>query len=128
MHHWCSSCKRCENFGKRVLKLELCKTILAFDVFEKWGIDAMGPLPITSRGKSYILIVVDYLYRWAEAKAVKQIIAKEVAKFVYEDICCKFGVSVELFSDQGPSFRADLMDYLSAKMKIKQRFTTPYYP
>ena len=29
------------------MKLELRKTILAFDVFEKWGIDVVGPLPIT---------------------------------------------------------------------------------
>ena len=59
IQHWCRSCKRCQSFGKRVLKPELRKTILAFDVFEKWGIDAVGPLPITSQGKSYILMVVD---------------------------------------------------------------------
>ena len=110
VHHWCSSCKRCQTFGKRVLKPEFRKTILSFDVFEKWGIDAIGPLPITSRGKSYILTAVDYLSRWAEAKAVKKIVAKDVAKFVYEDICCKFGVPLELLSDRGPGFRTELMD------------------
>ena len=83
---------------------ELRRTILAFDVFEKWGIDAMGPLPNTGKGKSYILTSVDYLSRWVEARAVKQITAKDVAKFVYEDICCKFGVPLELLSDQGPGF------------------------
>ncbi|MCO5577623.1 hypothetical protein L7F22_031454 [Adiantum nelumboides] len=103
-YHWCRSCKRCQSFGKRVLKPELRKTILAYDVFEKWGIDAVGSLPITSRGKNYILTVVDYLSRWAEAKAVRQITAKDVAKFVYEEICCKFGVPLELLSDQGPGF------------------------
>ncbi|MCO5548625.1 hypothetical protein L7F22_002085 [Adiantum nelumboides] len=86
VYHWCKSCKRCQSFGKRVLKPELRKTILAYDVFEKWGIDAVGPLPITSRGKNYILTAVDYLSRWAEAKAVRQITAKDVAKFVYEEI------------------------------------------
>ena len=128
VNHWCRSCKECQLFGSRTLKPELCKTILAYDVFEKWGIDAVGPLPITSRGKSYILTAVDYLSRWAEAKAVKQITAKDVAKFVYEDICCKFGMPLELLSDQGPGFRAELMDYLCDKMKIKHSFTTPYYP
>ena len=128
VHHWCKSCERCQMFGKRVLKPELRKTIIAHDVFEKWGIDAVGPLPITSRGKSYILTAVDYLSRWAEAKAVKQIGAKDVAKFVYEDICCKFGVPLELLSDQGPGFRADLIEYLCMKMKIRHNFTTAYYP
>ena len=63
-----------------MLKPELHKTILAFDVFEKWGIDAVGPLPIISRGKSYILTTVDYLSRWVEARAVKHITAHDVAK------------------------------------------------
>ena len=88
----------------------------------------MGPLPITSRGKSYILMAVDYLSRWAEARAVRQITAKDVAKFVYEDICCKFGVPMEILSDNGPGFNADLLDFLFEKMKINHRYTTPYYP
>ena len=71
---------------------------------------------------------MDYLSRWAEAKATKQITAKDVAKFVYEDICCKFGVPLELLSDQGPGFNADLLDYLCDKMNITHRYTTPYYP
>lgn len=128
VQHWCKSCKRCQTFGKRVLQPELRKTILAFDVFEKWGIDGVGPLPITGRGKCYILTGVDYLSRWAEARAMKQITAKDVAKFVYEDICCKFGVPLELLSNRGPGFRADLMEFLCEKMKIKRRYTTPYYP
>ena len=51
-----------------------------------------------------------------------------MAKFVYEDICCKFGVALEILSDQGPGFRADLMEFLCDKLKIKQNFTTPYHP
>ena len=35
IHHWCRSCKRCQSFGNRVLNPRLCKTILAFDMFEK---------------------------------------------------------------------------------------------
>ena len=78
--------------------------MLAFDVFEKWGIDAVGPLPVTQRGKCYILTAVDYLSRWAEAKAVKQITSKHVAKFIYEDVCCRHGVPLELVSDRGLGF------------------------
>ncbi|MCO5580822.1 hypothetical protein L7F22_034695 [Adiantum nelumboides] len=71
---------------------------------------------------------VDYLSRWAEAKPVKQITSKDVAKFVYEDICCKFGMPLELLSDKGPVFRGELVDYLCEKLHVRRRFTTPYYP
>ena len=83
---------------------------------------------MTSRGKCYILTAVDYLSCWAEASAVRQVTAKDVAKFVYEDICCKFRVPLEILSNQGPSFRGDLVEYLCEKMKITRRYTTPYYP
>ncbi|MCO5570045.1 hypothetical protein L7F22_023759 [Adiantum nelumboides] len=128
VHHWCKSCKECQSMASRVLRSEIRGTILAYDVFEKSGIDAIGPLPITARGKCYILTAVDYLSRWAEAKPVMQITSKDVAKFVYEDICCKFGMPLELLSDKGPGFRGELVDYLCEKLHVRRRFTTPYYP
>ncbi|MCO5581829.1 hypothetical protein L7F22_035718 [Adiantum nelumboides] len=81
-----------------------------------------------SRGMCYILTAVDYLSRWAEAKPVKQITSKDVAKFIYEDICCKFCMPLELLSDKGPGFRGELVNYLCEKLHVRLRFTTPYYP
>lgn len=114
--------------ASRVLKPGLRQTILAFDVFEKWGLDAIGPLPVTARGKCYIITAVDYLSRWAEAKAVRQVMAKDVAKFIHEEVCCRFGVPLELLSDRGRGFRNELVEYLCAKMKVRHSFSTPYYP
>jgi len=37
-------------------------------VFDVWGIDFMGPFPV-SFGFTYILLVVDYVSKWVEAKA-----------------------------------------------------------
>lgn len=59
---------------------------------------------------------------------MKHITAKDVAKSVFEDIYFKFGLPLELLFDQGPCFRAELMDYLCEKMKISRSFTTPYDP
>ncbi|RDY10042.1 Retrovirus-related Pol polyprotein from transposon 17.6, partial [Mucuna pruriens] len=44
--------------------------ILFCEVFDVWGIDFMGPFPI-SNGYSYILLVVDYVSKWVEAIATK---------------------------------------------------------
>ncbi|MCO5554991.1 hypothetical protein L7F22_008530 [Adiantum nelumboides] len=128
VHYWCKSCKECQIMASRVLRSKIKGTILAYDVFEKWGIDAIGPLPITAIGKCYILTAVDYLSRWVEAKPVKQITSKDVAKFVCEDIFCKFGMPLELLFDKGPGFRGELVDYLCEKLHVRHRFTTPYYP
>ncbi|GJX37792.1 reverse transcriptase domain-containing protein [Tanacetum coccineum] len=39
------------------------------EIFDLWGIDFMGPFP-SSRGNKYILVAVDYLSKWVEAKAL----------------------------------------------------------
>ncbi|GKA08900.1 reverse transcriptase domain-containing protein, partial [Tanacetum coccineum] len=39
------------------------------EIFDVWGIDFMGPFP-SSRGNKYIIIAVDYLSKWVEAKAL----------------------------------------------------------
>ena len=110
VHHWCKSCKKCQIYGKFVLKAKFCKKILAFKTFEKWGADAKGPLPLTSRGKIYILTAVNYLLCWVITSAVRQVTTKNVVNFVYKDICCcKFGVPLELLSNQELGFRGDLL-------------------
>ena len=96
--------------------------------FEKWGIDAIGPLPRTAAGKEYIIVGVDYMTRWAEAAPTSRITAKDVAKFVFDSICCRFGTPLEIISDRGPGFRGNLVTELMSKLSIKHRHSTPYYP
>ena len=66
--------------------------------------------------------------RWAEAAPTSRITAKDVAKFVFENICCSFGTPLEIISDRGPGFRSDLVKELMSKLGIKQRHSSPYYP
>lgn len=53
VYHWCHSRQKCQAIESRVLKPEVRKTILTFDVFEKWGIDAVGPLLMTVVADAY---------------------------------------------------------------------------
>ena len=72
---------------------------------------------------------VHYMTRWAEAVATTSVTAKEVAKFIYENIYCCFGVPLlEILSNRGPGFRGDLMGELMEKLGIARRHSTPYYP
>ena len=88
---------------------------------------AVGPLPQTARGKIYILIVVDYLSKWSEAKAVKSVDGKSVANFVFEHIFCRFGVPLEILSYSGPGFRSEMMNHLCEKLNIHHKYFTPYH-
>ncbi|GKF15753.1 reverse transcriptase domain-containing protein, partial [Tanacetum coccineum] len=50
-------------------------------IFDVRGIDFMGPFT-SSRGNKYILVAVDYLSKWVEAKALPTNDARVVVKFL----------------------------------------------
>ena len=128
IHEWCKSCDACQKAGRRHLRVGPLHPIVVFAPFEKWGIDAVGPLPKTQHGKEYILVAIDYMTKWAEVAATSSIKSKDVAQFIYRNICTRFGVPLEIVSDHGPSFRGEVLAYLLEKLKIKHRYSTPYYP
>ena len=127
-YYWCQTCHDCQAMGERRLVAERQGIIMAYEAFEKWGLDAIGPLPKSTGGKKYIIVGIDYLTKWVEAKAVKEVNAHVVADFVYEYICCRFGVPLVLISDRGQGFRSQLMENLMEKMGIQHRFSSPYHP
>ena len=105
--------------GPRKLTYEPQTPVVSYGAFEKWGIDAVGPLPTSRDGKEYIIMGVDYMTRWVEGVATRRVTAQIVAKFIFENICYRFGMPLEIISDRGPRFRADLIGELMDKLNIK---------
>ena len=78
----CKSREKCQKTGNITHKNNLPLTnILVSEIFDVWGIDFMGPFPF-SFGNLYILLVVDYVSKWIEAKATQTNDAKVVLDFV----------------------------------------------
>ncbi|RVW31070.1 Retrovirus-related Pol polyprotein from transposon 17.6 [Vitis vinifera] len=66
-HIMCRSCDRCQRLGKLTKRNQMpMNPILIVELFDVWGIDFMGPFPM-SFGNSYILVGVDYVSKWVEA-------------------------------------------------------------
>ncbi|MCO5599977.1 hypothetical protein L7F22_054084 [Adiantum nelumboides] len=128
VQHWCRSCHNCQVNGNKRLLYGPRQAVIANGPFEKWGIDAMGPLPRTANGKLYILVAIDYMTRWVEAQSVAKVNENTVSKFVYTHICCRFGTPLEIVSDNGPGFRGGLLTEVCEVLKISHRYSTPCYP
>ncbi|GKE05471.1 reverse transcriptase domain-containing protein [Tanacetum coccineum] len=69
------------------------------EIFDVWGINFMGPFS-SSRGNKYILVAVDYLYKWVEAKALPTNNARVVVKFL-KSLFARFGTPRAIISDHG---------------------------
>ncbi|GJV83194.1 reverse transcriptase domain-containing protein [Tanacetum coccineum] len=69
-HDFVTRCDICQRQGKISQRDEMPQnSIQVCEIFDVWGIDFMGPFP-SSRGNKYILVAVDYLSKWVEAKAL----------------------------------------------------------
>ncbi|GKB68009.1 reverse transcriptase domain-containing protein [Tanacetum coccineum] len=81
-------------------------SIQVCEIFDVWGIDFMGPFP-SSRGNKYILIAVDYLSKWVEAKALPINDARVVVKFL-KSLFARFDTPRAIISDRGTHFCIDI--------------------
>ena len=121
------SCDSCQRFG-RPKRTEPLHTIPVGQPFEQIGIDIVGPLPVTLRGNRYIVVAMDYLTKWPEAKPLTNATAEAVAQFIYDEIICRHGAPTVLISDQGTHFKNKVIDELSDKFRMEHRFSSPYHP
>ncbi|GJR45205.1 reverse transcriptase domain-containing protein, partial [Tanacetum coccineum] len=100
------SCDSCQRHGKISQRDEMPQNaIQVCEIFDVWGIDFMGPFP-SSRGNKYILVVVDYLSKWVEAKALPNNNARVVVK-ILKSLFALFGTPRAIISDRGTHFCND---------------------
>ncbi|GJY86684.1 reverse transcriptase domain-containing protein [Tanacetum coccineum] len=90
-----------------------------------WGIDFMGPFP-SSRGNKYILVAVDYLSKWVEAKALSTNDARVVCKFL-KSLFARFGTPRAIISDRGTHFCNDQFANVMLKYGVTHRLSTAYH-
>ena len=96
--------------------------------FYQIGIDVKGPLIRTSTGNRYIIVAMDYFTKWSEARAVENMKAKTIAKFIFKEIICRYNIPQIMISDRGTSFVNKIVDKLCEDFQLKHRLTSPYRP
>ncbi|GJR85685.1 reverse transcriptase domain-containing protein [Tanacetum coccineum] len=101
-------------------------SIQVCEIFDVWGIDFMGPFP-SSRGNKYILVAVDYLSKWVEAKALPTNDARVVCKFL-KSLFARFGAPRAIISDRGTHFCNDQFAKVMLKYGVTHRLSTAYHP
>nr|GEY25371.1 reverse transcriptase domain-containing protein [Tanacetum cinerariifolium] len=96
------------------------------EIFDVWGIDFMGPFP-SSKRKKYILVAVDYLSKWVEAKALPTNDARVVVKFL-KSLFSWFGTPKAIISDRGTHFCNDQFARIMSKYEVTHLLSTAYHP
>jgi len=127
-HAFCITCENCQKLGS-ISKRNMMplNPILVIEIFDCWGIDFMGPFPL-SFGFTYILVAVDYVSKWIEAIPCRHNDHKTVMKFLKENILSRFGIPRAIISDGGKHFCNRPFETLVKKYGITHKVATPYHP
>ncbi|GJY53784.1 reverse transcriptase domain-containing protein [Tanacetum coccineum] len=78
-------------------------------------------------GNKYILVAVDYLSKWVEAKALPTNDARVVVKFL-KSLFSRFGAPIAIISDRGTHLCNDKFDKVMSKYGVTHRLSTAYHP
>nr|GEX32267.1 reverse transcriptase domain-containing protein [Tanacetum cinerariifolium] len=117
----------CQRQGKVSQKDEMPQNFIQIcEIFDVWGIDFMGPFP-SSKGNKYILVDVDYLSKWVEAKALPTNDARVVVRFL-KSLFSRFGTPKAIISDRGTHFCNDQFSRVMEKYRVTHRLSTAYHP
>ncbi|WKA11779.1 hypothetical protein VitviT2T_029246 [Vitis vinifera] len=96
--------------------------------FVQWGRDIVGPLPTAAAQKKFLLVATDYFSKWVEVEAYTSIKDKDVTRFVWKNIVCRFGILQAIMADNGPQFDSSAFKDFYAELHIKNLYSTPQYP
>nr|GEV07415.1 reverse transcriptase domain-containing protein [Tanacetum cinerariifolium] len=120
-------CDSCQRHGKISQRDEMPhNSIQVCEIFDVWGIDFMGPFP-NSKGNKYILVAVDYLSKWVEAKVLPTNDARVVVK-ILKSVFSWFGTPKAIISDRGTHFCNDQFSRVMSKYGVTHRLSTVYHP
>lgn len=72
--------------------------------FARWGLDIVDPLPQTSKKRKFLFVAVDNFTKWAEAMSIATINNKMAINFVFKNIICCFGTSVQIITNNDTHF------------------------
>ncbi|GJZ10092.1 reverse transcriptase domain-containing protein [Tanacetum coccineum] len=78
-------------------------------------------------GNKYILVAIDYLSKWVEAKALPTNDARVVCKFL-KSLFARFGAPRAIISDRGTHFCNDQFAKVMLKYGVTHRLSTAYHP
>ena len=90
------------------------------------GIDIIDPLTPSFNGHRYIIVAIDYLTKWAEARPLQFVDSTEVASFIYEDIITWHGIPKTIIMDNGTHFINAYIGSLCKKFKIQYNYISSY--
>ena len=84
--------------------------------------------PFTENGMRYVIVLVDYLTKYFEAKAIPTSNAPDTVNFFVYDVFLRHGAVEILHSDRGKNFISELAKAVNKSLETNHRTTCAFWP
>jgi hypothetical protein len=105
----CEKCQLAKQFGNMRSGIEEMKSIPICYLFYHVTMDIVGPLPETTNGNKYVLVAIDHYSKWCEAWPVKEHDVCIVAKFLENEVICRYGVPKYILTNNGSEWMKEFV-------------------
>eukprot|EP00873_Tetraselmis_striata_P035580 jgi/Tetstr1/455844/TSEL_042635.t2 len=110
---WSSSGRACDrvkaSFNQKYDRLE---PMPLFRLFYRFSVDSAGPLPTSSEGHKYVIVIVEHFSKWIELVHVRDLEASTTAKAFHERVLARYGAPVEVVTDNGTEYQGAFREHL----------------
>jgi hypothetical protein len=122
----CKTCQQYKNYDNR--KNPYKTTPIPSRCFDEISLDVVGPLPVTSSGMKYILVIQDRLSRWISFLPMNNTSAETTSRVFLKDWICVYGPPKKILTDRGRNFVSAYFQGLAKLLGAKPVNTVAYRP
>ena len=128
-HQHCINCQVCAKHNIKTQQLKNKHFSSPPQPMEFIAMDLIGEFhPASSKGNRFALTAVCMLTGFMFCTPLKSKCAEDVIKAYIDHICCTFGPSRKILTDNGTEFKNKLWTEVFEKLKKEQKFTPIYSP
>ena len=122
-------CVPCSKNRIRLLKQSgAMRLFRSVQPLEDTAIDILGPLPKSTRGNLFILVVTDRFSKLTQAVPLKTIKALDVSVALVNELVFKYGAPWRFLSDNGSQFISDIFQRVCSLLRVHNALTMTYHP
>ncbi|KAK3042688.1 hypothetical protein RJ639_000940 [Escallonia herrerae] len=122
-------CDQCQKFAPLTHTPAVPLSILTSPILiVMWGMDILGPFPMATWQRRFVIVAIDYFTKWTEAEPLATITALKCEEFFWKNVVCRFGVPKVLITDNGKQFDNSNFQKFCEGFSIDLCFTSVPHP
>jgi hypothetical protein len=88
----------------------------------------LADLPKAKEGYQYICLMIDSFSQWCECVSLQSQDTAHVAKVLYNELFCRYGLPSSILSDRGQNCMSKLTSSLSTLFEVTRIRTSSFHP